>query len=79
MVGARTHFTNWRSKQKEVKNMALYDDFDLDITTGTPKDMGGTNQPNRLPTRDECYTTGPDTCDCTTDTCGGFQGSPCDR
>lgn len=59
--------------------MALYDDFNLDITTGNEQDVTTKGFTDDCPTAMKCYTTGPDTCKCTTDTCGGAQGRPCDR
>lgn len=76
LVGARAHFANLSSKQEEVKNMALYEDFDLDITTGKENNE---NDARRLSGVD-CYTD-YETCktECSAQTCTGIRTRPCDR
>ncbi len=61
--------------------MALYEDFDLDITTGMTVDDANGARTARTPfgTCVECHTDF-DTCkdDCSI-TCGGVRTMPCDR
>ncbi len=64
--------------------MALYNEFDLDVTVGTnvtAKGVDGVNaDTNGCPTHTvTTYTAKPDTCYCTGDTCTGMSPRPCDR
>lgn len=54
--------------------MAIYEDFDLDITTGTKNDENGIQPLSGV----NCYTDYA-TCPCTGDTCTGVRTRPCDR
>jgi len=57
--------------------MAMYEDFDLDVTVGNGKKEDGVA---RLPSYTPCYTD-YETCDfdCSGDTCTGIRTRPCDR
>lgn len=57
--------------------MAIYEDFDLDITTGTEKKEDGAA---RIDTNMNCYTDYA-TCEtnCSAETCTGVRTRPCDR
>lgn len=60
--------------------MALYEDFDLDITTGTKVDDTNAARTRRtfFGTCDECVSQ-CDTCDKCSVTCSGVSDMPCDR
>lgn len=59
--------------------MALYEDFDLDITAGAKENGTNSDWSVKCVTVMPCYTKGSDSCDCTGDTCGGVKTRPCDR
>lgn len=60
--------------------MAMYEDFDLDVTTGMKVDDANVARPIRTfqGTCDDCVSV-CDTCDKCSVSCGGVSNMPCDR